>query len=104
MAGSRPGPGWAQRLFFAVRTLPARGRFLLGKASFVEADIRMTTNQLTEGEAGRLLSHYRLETRRPRTGVQGWGLFQERLLDPGPHLSARLECGYCGHHFYLQVL
>lgn len=105
---------WLARLsdaWFLLRTLGVRARFLTGKASFVEADIRMTTNSVAEllddggkpcGE--RLLSHFQLLTRPPRTGRQGWELYAERVGRGTPHLSARLECRYCGHRFYVQVL
>ena len=100
-----------RRLWFLLTTLAVRGRFLMGKASFVEADVELTTHRVADSpagrgaaEAGRLLAHFRLKTRKPRTGVQGWDLFEERLSDPGPHRAVRLECGYCGHQFFIQIL
>src|SRR5262245_24336773 len=99
------------RLWFLLTTLAVRGRFLLGKASFVEADVEMTTHRVAEfaeargaAEAGRLLGHFPPKTRKPRTGVQGWELFDERLSDPGPHRAVRLECLSCGHQYFLQIL
>src|SRR5256885_107528 len=79
------------RLWFLARSFPLRARFMTGKASFVEADVRMTTNSLADvagaGEAPRtrLLAHYQLETRPPRAGLQGWTLYDERVGGEVPH-------------------
>lgn len=96
-----------RRAWFALKTLAVRLRFLTGKASFVEADVRMTTNSVVstdERSPQRLVAHYELVTRRPRTGDQGWRLFEERVGGGPPHRTARLQCGYCGHLFVVQVL
>lgn len=105
-----PSNPW-RRLWFALRNALTRVRFMTGKASFIEADIEMTTHNVAEvfdapGGAGRqrLLAHYRLHTRRPVMGTQGWRLFEERLLTPVGHRTVRLRCGYCGHDFVIQVL
>lgn len=104
---------WARRLsrlWFLARSFPLRARFMTGKASFVEADVRMTTNSLADvagaGEAPRtrLLAHYQLETRRPRAGLQGWKLYDERVGGETPHRVAALVCGFCGHRYIVQVL
>lgn len=86
-----------------------RARFFIGKASFVEADVRMTTNNMAEGGASasgqaKLLAHYHLKTRTPRAGAQGWRLYAERLGGPRPRRVVALECGYCRHHFVIEVL
>ncbi len=105
-----PTSPW-RRLWFALRNAFMRVRFMTGKASFVEADIEMTTNNVAEvyDPAGgrsdqRLLAHYRLTTRRPVMGSGGWRLFEERLLSPVGHRTVLLRCGYCSHHFVVQVL
>lgn len=105
-----PKSPW-RRVWFALRNGLMRVRFLTGKASFVEADIEMTTNNVAEvfdapgRPAGqRLLAHYRLATRRPVVGEQGWRLYEERLCEPVGHRTVLLKCGYCGHHFVIQVL
>jgi hypothetical protein len=94
-----------------MKTLAVRGRFLTGKATFVEADIEMTTNQVAEiydarglPHGQRLLSHYRLRTRMPRTGSQGWELFSRWASSPDRRAAARLVCGFCGHNFFIHVL
>lgn len=99
------------RLWRTLRNLGLLGRFLTGKASFVEADIRTTTRGLSEvlestGErrGPELLSHFQLSTKPPRTGSIGWELYLERVAAPSPHRAMRLECGYCGHVFIVQVL
>ncbi len=96
--------GFWLRAWFLLKTLPERARFLLGKASFVEADIRITTNSVSEGPEARLLAHFRLDTRKPRSGAQGWALFLERVGEPGPHMTVSLDCGWCGHRYFVQVL
>lgn len=86
--------------WFRLKTLAIRGRFLLGKASFVAAEIHSADHQV-QGE--RLLSHYEVQTRKPRTGSQGWYLFEARFAPaPEDHPTA-LECGYCGHLFVIDV-
>lgn len=100
-----------RRLWFFFKSLPIRARFLTGKASFVEADIRMTTNSVTElsepsglARGSALLAHFQLETHRPRAGSQGWRLYEERVGLGPRHRTAVLECGYCRHHFVIQIL
>lgn len=90
------------RLWFQLSTLPIRGRFLTGKASFVEADVRMTSNNVGLGQ--KLLAHYHLATRQPRSGAQGWRLYDQRAAGRGPHLTVSLQCGWCRHVFIVQVL
>lgn len=107
-------PGWLEflgRAWFALRTVGTRSRFMIGKASFVEAMIRATSNSLTEviGTGGqpsemRLLSHYQLETNKPRSGSQGWRLFEHWSRRRTAHALVCLECAYCGHTYLLQVL
>lgn len=99
------------RLWFALRTLSIRILFFLGKASFVEADVRMTTNNVADVFNGtgkslgqKLLAHYQLETRTPLAGSRGWATFADRISKGGPHLSVSLECAFCGHHYFVQVL
>lgn len=98
-------------LWFIMRTLAYRGRFMTGKASVVEADIRSTDTHITEvldasGRAtgGKLLANYYLNTRRPRTGRQGWELFVEISAENRPHKTATLECSYCGHIYVISVV
>lgn len=93
-------------LWLSLKTLAIRLRFMTGKASFVEADVHTTTNAVVDGlqPPNKLLAHYQLVTRRPRTGDQGWKLFWERVAENASHRTARLECGYCGHLFVIQVL
>lgn len=100
-----------RRFRFAFATLALRLRFLTGKASFVEADVQMTTNQVCDvydapgrKPERRLLSHYQLKTRKPRIGREGWRLFRERFDDQGTSRMVALSCGYCGHIFVVQVL
>lgn len=91
------------RLWYLAKTLALRARFLTGKASFVEADVRMTTNSLVNAAQPRLLAHFQLETGRPRGGATGWKLYDEKV---GPHPRRRtvvLACAYCGHRFVLQM-
>lgn len=104
------GRSWIGRLWFAVRTLALRGRFLTGKASFVEADIQATTSGVSEvldakgvSRGRRLLCHHELATRPPLTGSGGWELFS-RLGEAAAHEAVRLECGWCGHHFIIELL
>lgn len=100
-----------RRLWRTLLNLPVLGRFLTGKASFVEADVKATTRGLSEvlessGErrGPELLSHFQLSTRPPRTGSGGWELYLERVAAPSPHRTVELSCGWCGHEFYVQVL
>jgi hypothetical protein len=111
MASRTSSTGWWRRLRFFIATLALRARFATGKASFVEADIQMTTNQVAEvlelpGKAPerRLLAHYQLKTRKPLTGSQGWRLFAERAQDAGTGRLVELNCSFCGHRFVIQVL
>ncbi|MBI3552862.1 MAG: hypothetical protein HY077_10120 [Elusimicrobia bacterium] len=98
-------------LRFWLATLALRLRFFTGKASFVEADVEMTTNQLADvsnapGAAPerRLLAHYRLKTRKPHSGGEGWRLFRDRAGAAGTDQLVALACGFCGHFFVVQVL
>jgi hypothetical protein len=100
-----------RRFRFALATLALRLRFLTGKASFVEADVQMTTNQVSDvydapgrKPERRLLAHYQLKTRKPRLGREGWRLFCERVGDQGTHRMVALSCGFCGHVFVIQIL
>jgi hypothetical protein len=105
---------WGRRLarwWFVVKTASLRARFHLGWASFVEADVRMTTHSVAEvreapGRApqSRLLSHYELRTGQPRGGAAGWRRVEEGLTAAQPHRMVCLSCGYCGHRFVIQVL
>ncbi len=105
---------WLVRLFhlwFSFRTLPVKVLFFLGKASFVESDVRMTTNNVADVFNGsgkplgqKLLAHYQLKTHPPLAGSQGWAAFAGRMSRGGPHLSVSLECGFCGHRYFIQVL
>ncbi|MBI5241842.1 MAG: hypothetical protein HY926_15325 [Elusimicrobia bacterium] len=99
------------RLWFVVRTLAARGRFLTGKASYVKSHVDQTTSALAEvydrqgrSLGSRLLAHHRLATEPPRTGTQGWELLAAHA---GPSASGqalvRLECGFCGHLFFIEI-
>lgn len=95
------------RLWFALRTLNMRARFFTGKASFVEAQVRMTTHSIADGAAAadpRLLAHYELETSPPRTGTQGWELYAERVGRGPAHRTVALSCDFCGHRFIVQVM
>lgn len=99
-----------RRFWFRLRNLSLRGRFFFGKASYIDADIQKTDSSLTEvfDENGnplgrRLLAHYQLVTRMPRTGAQGWNLFEQNW-NSGPNDSpVSLECAYCGHLFVIRV-
>lgn len=100
------------RLWFLLKTLPVRGRFLTGKASFVRARVASTENAMAQlfDRRGRplgqkLLAHHRLETEPPRTGSQGWELFTRRCAaaDDPRRPFLRLECAFCGHHFLVAV-
>lgn len=104
-------PGRWRRLWFSVANLVTRLRFVTGRASFVEADVEMTTNSVAEvyDEPGRpsgqrLLAHYRLATRPPVAGPKGWRLLRERLERPVGHRLVSLECGWCGHTYVVQII
>lgn len=108
-------PSWATlpaRLWFLVKTLAVRGRFITGKASFVRAQTRQTTSAVADlydrqGRplGSRRLAQHRLETSPPRTGTQGWELFarETRPGSRGRSPLVRLECGFCGHLFFLAI-
>lgn len=81
-----------RRLWFQVSTLPTRGRFMTGRASFVEADVHRNPDNTA-----------RLDTRAPRSGLQGWQLYLERAAGGGPHVTASLQCGWCRHLFIVQI-
>lgn len=100
-----------RRWLLSVVNLGVRARFAAGRASFVEADVEMTTNSVAEvyEEAGRptgqrLLAHYRLSTKGPVGGKKGWSLLADRLLAPAAHRTVSLLCGYCGHLYVVQIL
>lgn len=99
-----------RRWWFALTSLPARLRFRAGRASFVECVIARTESELTPvlDPAGRplgpkLLARHTLACRPPRAGDAGWRLYEERLVQPGPHRFAALECAHCGHWYVIQV-
>lgn len=103
--------GRLHRFWIGVANLATRLRFLAGKASFVEADVEMTTNSVAEVYEGRgrpagqrLLAHYRLATRPPLGGRPGWRAFLERWSGPAKHLTVSLRCAFCGHLYVVQVL
>lgn len=98
-----------RRLWFELTSLFSRTRFLAGRASFVEAVVERTSQDLTPvvGADGRplpprLLSHHLLSPRPPRSGHGGWDLYRERLLGPASRV-ARLTCAYCGHWYVVDV-
>ena len=100
------------RLWFVVRTLAARGRFLTGKASYVKAHVNQTNSALAEvydrkgrSLGARMLACHKLENDPPRTGRQGWELFArhaDQARSARPPL-VRLECGFCGHLFFVEI-
>jgi hypothetical protein len=100
------------QLWFILKTLAVRGRFLTGKASFVRTHVRHTDSAMAEvydrrGKSlgTRMLAHRKLETDPPRTGTQGWSLFAQ-LASPAaqrPALLVSLECGFCGHLFFFEI-
>ena len=101
----------AARLWFVVRTASLRARFLAGKASFIEADVRITTHNICDvhekpGQPAqaRLLSHFQLRTAAPRGGDAGWRLFDERVGGGTAHKTVALACRFCAHRFIVQVL
>ncbi len=88
-----------------------RGRFLVGKASYVEASINATESSVSyvldpsgRSTGRRLLAHHRIETRPPRTGPHGWSLFSSMVRQPGAYGPAELECACCGHVYILRIL
>ncbi|MCX5794074.1 MAG: hypothetical protein NTY77_01090 [Elusimicrobia bacterium] len=101
------------RLWFILRTLAVRGRFLTGKASFVRTHVRQTSSALAEvyDRRGhplgtRRLAHHRLETDPPRTGMQGWSLFAAQAgpaAFPALPPLVRLVCGFCGHLYFIEI-
>jgi hypothetical protein len=103
------------RLWFILRTLAVRGRFLTGKASFVRSHVRQTTSALAEvydrrGKplGTRMFAHHRLDTEPPRSGMHGWSLFAGQAgpaAMPAPQRDAivRLACGFCGHLFFVDI-
>jgi len=100
-----------RRWRLALATWALRLRFSTGKASFVEADIQMTTHHVADvldapgaATARRLLAHYQLKTRPPHAGPQGWRLLRERAGAAGTDQLVDLTCGFCGHHYIVQVL
>ena len=100
----------AARLWLRLKTLGTRLRFAAGRASFIEADVRMTTHSVADVTEGlgaarqpRLLTHYHLRTATPRGVAAGWKLFVERVLGAA-HRTVALDCRYCGHRFVVQVL
>lgn len=99
-----------RRWWFALASLPERLRFRTGKASFVECAVARTVSELVPvlDPAGRplgpkLLARHTLSCRPPRGGRPGWELYRERLIEPGPHRFAALECAHCGHLYVIQV-
>lgn len=101
--------GLRNRVWFFLATLALRLRFITGKASFVEADVEMTTNHAGDvydlpglRPERRVLAHFRLKTRPPRGGRQGRDLLRERLA--AGHPMVVLSCGFCRHLFVIQVL
>ena len=98
------------RWWFVARAFPIRVSFAAGKASFVEADVMMTTHSVADvgGTAGRtaapcLLAHFGLRTAPPRSGVAGWRVFEERVAFATPHRTIDITCRYCRHHFIVQL-
>lgn len=102
--------GLRGRFWFSLATLALRVRFFTGKASFVEADVEMTTNHAGEvydfpgfRPQRRVLAHFQLKTRQPQAGRQGWEIFRRRFGDDANPLVV-LACGFCGHFFVVHVL
>ncbi|MDX6769320.1 MAG: hypothetical protein SF051_07295 [Elusimicrobiota bacterium] len=98
-----------RRLWFALTNALARARFLAGRASFVEAVVAKTQNDLTPVVSAdgrplppRLMAHHLLAPRPPRSGPSGWSLYEERLLGPARRVT-RLTCAFCGHSYYVEV-
>lgn len=98
-----------RRLWFWLTSLLARARFLAGRASFVEATVSRTSNDLTPVVSAdgtplppRLMAHHLLSPRPPRSGHLGWDLYRRRLLGPASRVT-RLSCTYCGHQYVVDV-
>lgn len=98
-----------RRLWFALTSGWARARFLSGRASFVEATVARTSNDLTpvisaDGKPlpPRLMAHHLLAPKPPRSGTTGWELYKARLLGEASRV-ARLACSYCGHWYVVEV-
>lgn len=98
-----------RKLWFALTSVFARGRFLSGRASFVETVVAKTSNDLTPVVSAdgrplppRLMAHHLLAPRPPRSGKAGWGLYREKLLGAATRV-ARLACAYCGHWYVVEV-
>lgn len=98
-----------RRWWFLLTSLVARARFLAGRASFVEAVVAKTSNDLTpvvspDGQPlpPRLMAHHLLSPQPPRAGRGGWKLYQDRLLGPASRVAA-LTCTYCGHQYVVEV-
>lgn len=92
-----------------MTSLFARARFLSGRASFVEAVVAKTSNDLTPVVSAdgrplppRLMAHHLLSPRPPRAGASGWDLYRARLLG-GASRVTRLACSYCGHWYIVDV-
>ena len=82
----------------------------MGKASFIDADILMTDTHITdivddEGKSTghRMISHYKLDTHKPRSGTRGWELFVSSAGQTHFHGKAVLECSYCGHLYIIRI-
>ena len=110
MADADEGTRLAFGLWFTLRSLAVRGRFLTGKASFVRAQVRQaagTPADIRDGKCRKLgarpAAHHDLDTEPPRTGTQGWTLFCQAALARPPAPLERLECGYCGHLYFLDI-
>ena len=109
-------PALLSRLWFILKTLAMRGRFLTGKASFVRARVSQVVDALAEvyDRRGRplgakMLSQHRLENDPPRSGMQGWSLFAAQaeaaaVVPPGRSILVSLECGFCKHYFLINIL
>jgi hypothetical protein len=96
-------------LWFALTSLVTRARFRAGRASFVEAVVAKTQNDLTPVVSAdgrplppRLMAHHLLAPRPPRSGEAGWKLFESRLLGEATRVAS-LACTYCGHRFIVDV-
>ena len=76
-----------------------KGRIKAGRASFVTASVARAQNT---AEAGRLYSHYRLDTGPVLRGGHGLSGLRERFGKPG-ELLASLSCSHCRHEFVVAV-
>ena len=99
-----------KRWRFALTSLPARLRFKMGRASFVECSIARTDSEMTaildsHGRPldSRVLSRHTLAFRSPREGASGWALYAERLLEPARDRFASLQCAHCGYLYVIQI-